>query len=93
MKNILFAEDVQPVSEFRSKAAGFLSHIHKTKRPMILTQNGKSAAVLLDVAVYDQIVEKLEILQDVEVSLQQFANGQAISQAEVRRIMKSRYSK
>jgi len=57
-KGTMFAEDVHPVSEFRSKAAGFITQVHNTKRPLVITQNGKSAAVLLDVTIYDSMVEK-----------------------------------
>jgi prevent-host-death family protein len=93
MKTIQFAQDVQPVSAFRSQAASFIAQVHQTKRPLIITQNGKSAAVLLDVAVYDAMMEKLELLQDVETASAQVAEGKGIYQAEARRQMKSRYSK
>ena len=93
MKAMQFSEDVQPVSAFRSKASGFIAQVHHTKRPLIITQNGKSAAVLLDVAVYDALMEKLELLQDVETASEQIAEGKGIYQAEARRQMKSRYAK
>ena len=93
MRSIQFADDIKPVSEFRSKAAGFLTQVHTTKRPMIITQNGKSAAVLIDVAVYDSMVEKLELLQDVEKSRKQIADGLGISNAKAHQILKSRLSK
>jgi antitoxin YefM len=43
--------DVRPVTEFRANTSAVLSQVHATKRPVILTQNGRSAAVLLGVDV------------------------------------------
>jgi antitoxin YefM len=92
-KGILFAEDVHPVSEFRAKAAGFIAQVHNTKRPLVLTQNGKSAAVLIDVTVYDQMVEKLELLLDVEIASKQIEEGKGIPHSEALKSIKLRYAK
>jgi prevent-host-death family protein len=92
-KGIVFAEDVHPVSEFRSKAAGFIAQVHNTKRPLVITQNGKSAAVLLDASEYDSMVEKLELLQDIEIGWQQIELGKGIAHSEARKSIRSRYTK
>ncbi len=92
-KGIMFAEDVHPVSEFRSKAAGFITQVHNTKRPLVITQNGKSAAVLLDVATYDSMVEKLELLQDVDAGSKQIEAGKGITHSEAHNIVRSKYTR
>lgn len=56
-------EDIRPLSEFRANAASFVAQAHKTKRPIILTQHGKGAAVLLDVGLYQELVDKIEDLE------------------------------
>ncbi|MEW6300736.1 MAG: type II toxin-antitoxin system Phd/YefM family antitoxin, partial [Thermodesulfobacteriota bacterium] len=58
-------EDVRPVTDFRRHAAEILNQVKTTKRPVIITQKGKSAAVLLDAAQYEQQQELLELLQKV----------------------------
>ena len=50
MININLDSDIKPLSEFRANAAIFVKHVKETKRPLVLTQRGKSAAVLLDVS-------------------------------------------
>jgi prevent-host-death family protein len=92
-KGTMFAEDVHPVSEFRSKAAGFITQVHNTKRPLVITQNGKSAAVLLDVTIYDSMVEKLELLQDVEIGSKQIDEGKGITHSEAHKTIRSKYTK
>jgi antitoxin YefM len=93
MERSIFAQDIQSLSEFRSNASGFITHIHNTKRPLVITQNGKSAAVLLDVNEYDKLMEKVELIQDVEVALQQIGEGNGISHSDAHQRLKSRYSK
>ena len=50
------AQDVRPVTEFRANASAFLDQIRSTKCAVILTQHGRSAAVLLDMAVYEDLL-------------------------------------
>ena len=49
--------DVWPVTEFRANASSVLDHVHATKRPVILTQHGRSTAVLMDVDVYEGLLD------------------------------------
>ncbi len=37
--------------------------------------------------ISDAMVEKLEILRDIEIANKQFANGQCVPQAEARRML------
>ena len=45
-------EDIQVLTTFRNNSAAFLQQLKKTKRPMVLTVNGKAAAVVQDAAAY-----------------------------------------
>jgi antitoxin YefM len=93
MQRIVLNDDIRSLSEFRSNAAGFISQIHNTKRPLVITQNGKSAAVLLDVNEYEQMVEKIELIQDIEISTNQITAGEGVAHAKAHKMLKSRYSK
>ena len=63
MARILPSEDVRPLSEFRTKLASFVDHVRTTKRPLILTQHGRSVAVLVDVTEYERLVDELATLR------------------------------
>lgn len=58
------SQDVRPVTEFRANASAFLDQLHQTRRPVILTQHGRCAAVLLDVAAYEDLLDELTHLRD-----------------------------
>ncbi len=60
MDSINIVEDIKPLSEFRANTATLVKHIKKTGRPLVLTQHGKSAVVLLDVGHYQSMVSSIE---------------------------------
>jgi len=75
-------EDVQPVSEFRANAAKFVQRVRETRRPLVLTQHGKSAAVLMDVGEYEKMLETIELLRDVHEAERQIEAGQVVDHEE-----------
>jgi antitoxin YefM len=79
MQRIKIDQDIKPLSEVRMGIANFIKQVHVTKRPVIITQSGKSVAVLLDAYEYEAIQEKLELLTDVQASINQLENGQGIA--------------
>jgi antitoxin YefM len=86
-------DDVRPLSEFRANVAAFVQRVRRTGRPMVLTQHGRSAAVLLDVEAYEELLERVEVLQDVERAERQLAKGQAVSAAKANRQVLARLTK
>ena len=89
MHKIQLDQDIQPLSEFRSKIAFYFDKVKKTRRPLIITQNGKSSAILLDVSEYQSMVDKIEVLEDIRLSEAQIDQGLGISHNEI----KKKYSK
>lgn len=85
MTGIRFSEDIRPLSEFRANAAAFIEQVQATHRPIVLTQHGRSAAVLLDVAEYERLVERVEVLEDIRVAEEQIARGEGIEHEDARR--------
>ena len=58
MSTLKPSRDIQPVTEFRAKAAQFIEQVQATGEPVILTQHGRSAAVLLDVESYEGMLDE-----------------------------------
>ena len=70
MHRIHLDQDIQSVSEFRAHTTSYINQVKETKRPLVLTQHGKSSAVLLDVVEYEKLIEKM--LDDVAILDQGF---------------------
>nr|AMP55764.1 antitoxin Phd_YefM, type II toxin-antitoxin system [uncultured bacterium] len=77
------SQDVQPLSAFRANAAGFLDQLRSTKRPLVLTQHGKSAAVVLDVDQYEALVDEIEVIRDIRQAKAELARGEGIPHEDV----------
>jgi len=82
MQRLKIDQDIRPLSEVRTGIANFIKQVHDTKRPVIITQHGKGVAVLLDAHEYEAMQEKLELLTDVQISLNQLESGQGIKHEE-----------
>lgn len=82
MQRIKISEDIKPLSEVRTGMANFIKQIQDTKRPLIITQHGKGVAVLIDANEFEAMQEKIELLMDVQTSLQQIDNGQGLQHTE-----------
>jgi antitoxin YefM len=82
MRRVNLAEDIKPLSEFRANAAELVQRVRETKRPLVLTQRGHSAAVLVDVSEYEQLLEQVEVLRDIQMAQSQIAAGQGVPHDE-----------
>jgi len=49
--------DIQSLTTFRRSSRDFLKHLKKSKRPMVLTVNGKAAAVVQDAEAYQRLLD------------------------------------
>jgi prevent-host-death family protein len=60
-----FVEDIQTLSEFKKNASKLIKQVRETKRPLVLTVNGKPAVVIHDPAMYQSIVKDQEYWETV----------------------------
>ena len=93
MQRLKIDQDIRPLSEVRTGIANFIKQVHDTKRPVIITQHGKGVAVLLDAHEYEAMQEKLELLTDVQMSLNQLENGQGIDHEDAKENVLKRVQK
>ncbi|AUV85917.1 type II toxin-antitoxin system Phd/YefM family antitoxin [Vibrio vulnificus] len=84
MSRIHFDQDIQPLSEFRAGVASYIKQINETRRPLVITQRGKGVAVVLDVAEYEAMQEKIELLEEMRTAEAQLASGLGVSNDDAR---------
>jgi len=84
MSRIHFDKDIQPLSEFRAGVASFIKQINETRRPLVITQRGKGVAVVLDVAEYEAMQEKIELLEELRMAEAQLGSGAGVSNNDAR---------
>lgn len=90
MSRLHLDSDIRPVSEFRANAAELLEQVRSSGRPLVLTQRGRSAAVLLDVREYERLRDELDLLRDIRTAEEQLARGEGVAHAAARQAALSR---
>ena len=90
MPRIALDADIHPVSDLRSNFSSLIDQVHNTKRPIVITQHGRSAAVLLDVSEYERMIDKFELINDIETATKQIDEGRSIAHEKARKHLKSR---
>ena len=85
MSSVNYTEDIVPLSSFRADVTRLMSQTRKTHRPIVVTQNGRAANVFLDVADYQRLIDKLDLMTDIYKGEQDIAAGRTHSTEDVRR--------
>ena len=93
MQKLRIDQDIRSLSEVRNALASYIKQVHKTKRPLIITQHGKGVAVLLGANEFEAMQEKIELLSDVQTSLNQLAKGEGTSHQKAKEKLLKRVPK
>lgn len=76
-------EDIVTIAELRNDAARVARQLHETGRPVIVTQRGKPAMVLLTPAEYDRLVYERELVTGISQALAEADAGQLLPHSAV----------
>lgn len=82
MSQIQLDQDIRSLSDFRANAASYIERVKSKRRPLVLTQYGKSSAVLIDVEDYQKLLDKIQLLKELSTAQKELDNNEGISQEE-----------
>jgi prevent-host-death family protein len=81
-------QDIQALTTFRNNSATFLQQLKKTKRPVVLTVNGKAAAVIQDAEAYQRLLDiaaQADAEEGIRQGLEDIAKGRVYPAREALR--------
>ncbi len=84
MKDISISEDIVPLGQFKSQASRLLKRLASEQHPLVITQNGRPAAVMLSPGQYDRLRDKERFLESVAAGIADADAGRVIETAELR---------
>ena len=90
MRALRVAEDIVPVGEFKGQAARWLRHAAESGQPVVITQNGKPAGVLVSPSEYDRLTERQRFLESVALGLADAEAGRSMNTKELLRRLEER---
>ncbi len=91
MRPVRVSENFVPVSEFKAKAAEWLRQVAAGGAPVIVTQNGRPAGVLLSPEAFDELTERARFVAAVNEGLADAEAGRVRSDADVVKRLATRF--
>jgi prevent-host-death family protein len=85
MKTLQIARDIVPIGEFKTHAAQVVRDLRQSGRPVVITQNGRPAAVLVSPADFDRLSERARFVSAVREGLADADAGRMVSDVDLQR--------
>lgn len=78
MKPINISKNIVSLTDFKNKASKMLHEVQSSHRPLVITQNGKAAAVIISPADFDLLSEQVRFVDAVQRGLTDVQNGRVL---------------
>lgn len=91
MRTVNVENDILPLSEFRTHMAEMVKELSGKRGPLILTQHGRSVAVVLSPREYEQLVYTEQFMAAVREGEAELDAGKGIPHEEVVAELKRRF--
>lgn len=86
-------QDIQPLSEFKKHISEFIDRVNKDKRSIVLTKRGKGTAVLIDISEYQNMLDKLSLMEEIIEAEKEIARGEVATHSEAKKEIKQNLKK
>lgn len=84
MKDIVVANDIIPVGQFKSGLAKYLKEIRNKHNSLIITQNGKPAGVLISPSEFDDLRQTKLFIDSISRGLSNSEKREVLSTSQLR---------
>ena len=92
-RGIHVAEDILAVSDFKAQASKILNGVSENGRPVVITQNGRPAGVLISPEEFDRYREREEFVMAIAEGRRDAADGRVTDAKAVEALMDKRFGK
>jgi prevent-host-death family protein len=85
MKPLYLSEDIVPIKDLETQASRVLKQLRDSHRPVVITQDGRAAAVLISPEDFDRLRERDRFMAAVQEGLADVEAGRLLDTLEVDR--------
>lgn len=78
----------KPLTEVRRHTSEVFEEVRATKQPVVVTEHGRSAGVIMDPEMYDALQERLRVLEEIALGEVDVAAGRTAPWSDVKRRLK-----
>ena len=89
--SLQIAEDIVPIGELKAHLSERIRDLRGRGRPLVVTQNGKAAAVLLAPEAFDRLTSQARFVSAVEEGLEDLEAKRVISHDELGKRLDARF--
>lgn len=83
MKSVSVADNIMPLGEFKTHLSSVLRRLREDGRPVVVTQRGRAAGVLVSPEDFDALTERARLIAAIEEGLAQADAGLGIDDADI----------
>lgn len=83
MKPINISQNIISLSDFKNRASKMLNEVQNSHRPLVITQNGRAAAVLIAPADFDFLTERARFVDAVKAGMADVQEGRVSADEEL----------
>ena len=76
---------IELVTTLKRRATEIIAELQGEKSPILITQHGKPAAYLVDVASYEELNRRLSVMEGIARGEQAVRGGRVVSQTQAKR--------
>jgi len=91
MKPVSIQDDIIGIAEFKTHAARIMRGLRERGRPVVITQHGKPAGVLITPEDFDRLSERERFIAAVEQGLAESDAGLGVDDGELNEILDDKY--
>jgi prevent-host-death family protein len=89
MRDVDVSDGIVPLGEFKSKASKIIRDIAESEEPLVITQNGRPAAVLMSPKAFQELRESHAFYQAVAEGVADSEAGRVVDHRKVRQWLES----
>jgi prevent-host-death family protein len=93
MRKVNVAEDIVPIGHFKSHSTELLQQMRSTGRPLVLTRNGRPAAVMMSPEEFEQIGYRVFVQAKIAAGTASAEKDGTVSSTEARKRLRARLSR
>jgi prevent-host-death family protein len=91
MKPLQLSEDILPIGEFKTHVSQVVRQLRRSQRPVVITQNGRPAAVLITPEDFDALHYRERFTAAVQEGLADIEAGRVYEDEEVKRLLEEEF--
>jgi prevent-host-death family protein len=80
-----------PIAELKAHLSERIRELRSCRRPLVITQNGKAAAVMLSPEEFDRLTSQARFVAAVRDGLEQAEGGKVVGHDELGRLLDVRF--